>query len=164
MNFKNFKLDKIDLSILENIQTNGRMTNVELARRAGISAPPCLRRVNTLEEQGIISSYQANLDPATLGFAVTLFCEITLSSQNDSDVRAFELQIQQWPLVRECYVVTGSADFLLKIVAQDFEAYQEFLSTHLSKYHLVSKLKSLMVIRTPKKQPGVPIELLEAVA
>lgn len=158
----NVKLDKIDLSILENIQKHGRMTNVELAKRAGISAPPCLRRVNTLEEQGIIASYQANLDPSILGFTVTLFCEVTLSSQNDADVRAFENQVQEWSLVRECYVITGGADFLLKIVAQDFEAYQNFLSSELSKYPLVAKLKTQMVIRTPKKQPGVPIELLNA--
>lgn len=160
----NIKLDKIDLSILDNIQSNGRMTNVELARRAGISAPPCLRRVNTLEDQGIIASYQANLDPTILGFTVTLFCEVTLTSQNDADVRSFEAKVESWPLVRECYVVTGGADFLLKIVAQDFEAYQTFLSTELSRYHLVSKIKTQMVIRTSKKKPGVPVELIPVAA
>lgn len=156
------KLDKIDLSILDNIQKNGRITNVELAKRAGISAPPCLRRVNTLEGQGIIASYQANLDPSILGFTVTLFCEITLTSQNDADLRSFEEKTTSWPLVRECYVVTGGADFLLKIVALDFEAYQSFLTTELSKFHLISKIKTQMVLRTPKKHPGVPVELLYA--
>jgi DNA-binding Lrp family transcriptional regulator len=115
-----------------------------------------------LEDQGIIASYQANLDPAILGFTLMLFCEVTLTSQNDSDVRAFETTVNSWPLVRECYVITGGADFLLKILAQDFNAYQEFLSTELSKHPLVANIKTQMVIRTPKKQPGVPVELLAA--
>jgi DNA-binding Lrp family transcriptional regulator len=154
------KLDDIDLNILNNIQGEGRITNVELARRAGISAPPCLRRVNALEDQGVIASYQANLDPHTLGFAVQIFCEVALTSQNDSDLRIFEEKIQSWPLVRECYMVTGGADFLLKIVAQDFDAYQNFLSTELSTFPLVSQIKTRMVIRSSKKLPGVPLELI----
>ena len=154
------KLDDIDLNILKNIQGEGRITNVELARRAGISAPPCLRRVNALEEQGVIASYQANLDPHTLGFTVQIFCEVALTSQNDSDLRIFEDKIQEWPLVRECYMVTGGADFLLKIVAQDFDAYQNFLSTELSTFSLVSQIKTRMVIRASKKLPGVPLELI----
>lgn len=158
----NGKLDQIDISILNDLQNNGRITNVELAKRAGISAPPCLRRVNALEDQGIIASYHAHLNPQMLGFTVTIFSEVALTSQNDADLRIFEEKIKEWPLVRECYMVTGGADFLLKIIAQDFDAYQNFLSTQLSTFHLVSQIKTRMVIRASKKQPGIPLELISA--
>ena len=156
----NGKLDQIDISILNDLQNTGRITNVELAKRAGISAPPCLRRVNALEDQGIIASYHANLNPHMLGFTVTIFSEVALTSQNDADLRMFEEKVQTWPLVRECYMVTGGADFLLKIIAQDFDAYQHFLSTQLSTFSLVSQIKTRMVIRASKKKPGIPLELI----
>lgn len=153
------KLDKIDLGILKNLQDEGRLTNVELAKRAGISAPPCLRRVKTLEDQGFIQGYHAVLNAPALGYSVTIFAEVTLVSQSDADMRMFEEQMAQWPLVRECYMVTGGSDFLLKIVAKDFDAYQAFLSTHLSTLPKVSQIKTRMVIRTGKKMPGVPINI-----
>ncbi len=152
------KLDKIDLSILKDLQADGRLTNVELARRAGISAPPCLRRVKNLEDQGIIVSYHANLNAPALGYGVAIFAEVALSSQNDADLRAFEEQVQKWPMVRECYMVTGGSDFLLKIVAKDFDAYQSFLSKELSTMPKVAQIKTRMVIRASKKLPGVPVE------
>ncbi len=154
----NIKLDKIDLNILKDLQDNGRLTNVELARRSGISAPPCLRRVKALEDDGIISSYHAELNYAALGFNVIIFAEVTLTSQNDTDLRSFEEHIHQWPLVRECYLVTGEFDFLLKIVAKDFDSYQNFLSTELSIIAKVAKIKTRMVVRVVKKLPGIPIE------
>lgn len=157
----NAKLDQIDLSILSDLQGSGRITNVELAKRAGISAPPCLRRVNALEDEGIIASYHAHLSPQALGFTVTIFAEVALTSKNDIDLRSFEEKIQEWPLVRECYMVTGGADFLLKIIAQDFDAYQTFLSTQLATFPLVSQTKTCMVVRTSKNKPGVPLELIK---
>lgn len=155
------KLDRIDLNILNDLQNDGRLTNVELAKRAGISAPPCLRRVKNLEDQNIIQSYHANLNAQALGFGVTIFAEVALSSQNDADLRSFEEQVQKWPMVRECYMVTGGSDFLLKIVAKDFDAYQSFLSQELSTMVKVSQIKTRMVIRTAKKLPGVPLEQVE---
>jgi DNA-binding Lrp family transcriptional regulator len=95
-----------------------------------------------------------------LGFTVTIFSEVALTSQNDADLRMFEEKVQTWPLVRECYMVTGGADFLLKIIAQDFDAYQHFLSTQLSTFSLVSQIKTRMVIRASKKKPGIPLELI----
>ena len=154
------KLDEIDLKILSNIQQNGRMTNVELARRAGISAPPCLRRIHSLEEKGIIVNYQGNLNAASLGFNLLVFCEVTLTSQHSADIIAFETVLNDWPLVRESYVITGGADFLIKIIARDFENYQDFLTTTLSKHPLVSNIKTLMAIRSTKVLPLVPIELV----
>ncbi len=152
------KIDKIDLSILKDLQTDGRLTNVELAKRAGISAPPCLRRLKALEDEGIISSYHAQLNHAALGFNIVIFAEVTLISQNDADLRSFEEQVQHWPLIRECYLVTGGADFLLKMVAKNFDDYQHFLSTQLSTIPTVSQIKTRMVVRVTKKLPGIPIE------
>jgi DNA-binding Lrp family transcriptional regulator len=156
------KLDKIDKIILDNLQHEGRMTNVELSRKAGISAPPCLRRVKTLEDEGVIVGYNAILDNQALGFNVVIYAEVALVSQNDSDLREFEEKVQSWPGVRECYMVTGGADFLLKIVAKDFDDYQEFLSQELTTLPKVSQVKTRMVVRTSKRQPGVPIETIAA--
>src|ERR1700748_3349392 len=124
------KLDRIDRLILRNLQEDGRMTNVELARRASISAPPCLRRVRTLEETGVIAGYHADIDPGSLGFGVMLFAQVGLSSQAEQDLRAFEELVNSWPEVRECYMMAGETDFILKIVAEDWESYNRFLTTH----------------------------------
>ncbi|CAO5676160.1 MAG: Leucine-responsive regulatory protein [Holosporales bacterium] len=154
------KLDKIDLKILSELQSNGRITNIDLSKRVGISAPPCLRRVKNLEDAGIISSYHATLNAPVLGFTVTIFCEIGLNSQNESDLRSFEEVVQSWPLVRECYMITGGYDFLIKIVTHDFDEYQQFLSAHLARLENVNQIKTRMVVRNGKKQYGVPVELI----
>jgi DNA-binding Lrp family transcriptional regulator len=157
----NAKIDKIDLSILRDLQEDGRLTNVDLAKRAGISAPPCLRRVKALEERGVIQNYHADLNPQALGFGVLIYAEVTLLSQNDADLRAFEEQVTHWPMVRECHMVTGGSDFLLKIIAKDFDAYQKFLSSELSTMSRVAQIKTRMVIRSAKKLPGIPLELVQ---
>ena len=122
------KLDAIDRSILSNLQENGRMTNVELARRAGISAPPCLRRVRALERTGYIGGFHADLNSKALGFDVTVFALVGLHSQAENDLVAFERLVAGWPMVRDCYMLAGEVDFLLKIVARDWDAYQTFLT------------------------------------
>src|SRR5438270_12236239 len=122
------KLDKIDLRILRDLQADGRMTNVELARRAGISAPPCLRRVRALEEAGFIRGYHADLNAEALGFGVTVFAQVGLSSQAEPDLKAFEPLIATWPEAREAHMLAGETDFLLKVVAEDWDAYQRFLT------------------------------------
>jgi DNA-binding Lrp family transcriptional regulator len=155
------KIDKIDLCILKDLQADGRLTNVELAKRAGISAPPCLRRVKALEERGVIQSYHADLNSQALGFGVLIYAEVTLLSQNDADLRAFEDQVTHWSMVRECHMVTGGSDFLLKIIAKDFDAYQKFLSSELSTMSRVAQIKTRMVIRSAKKLPGIPLDLVE---
>ena len=151
------KLDDIDRQILRDLQDNGRMTNVELARRSGISAPPCLRRVRVLEESGFIRGYHADLDPKSLGFNVTVFAHVGLDSQSEPDLQAFENLIGQWPEVRECHMLAGETDFLLKIVAEDWDAYQEFLTTKLTRAPHVSNVKSALSIRSAKERAGVPI-------
>jgi DNA-binding Lrp family transcriptional regulator len=151
------KLDKIDRRILRDLQADGRMTNVDLARRAGISAPPCLRRVRALEEAGLIRGYHADLNAEALGFAVTVFAHVGLSSQAETDLKAFESLIATWPEVREANMLAGETDFLLKIVAEDWDSYQRFLTTKLTAAPNVSHVKSALAIRVSKYQPGVPI-------
>ena len=156
---RRIKLDKIDRRILRDLQANGRMTNVELARRVGISAPPCLRRVRALEEAGMIRGYHADLAPEALGYAVTVFAQVGLASQAESDLRAFERLVATWPEVREAHMLAGETDFLLKIVATDWDSYQRFLTTKLTAAPNVAHVRSSLAIRTSKYAPGVPIEV-----
>ena len=151
------KLDRIDRRILHDLQAKGRMTNVELAKRAGISAPPCLRRVRALEKAGLITGYHAEVNAEALGFAVTVFAQVGLSSQAESDLLAFEALMASYSDVRECHMLAGEADFLLRIVATDWDAYQRFLTTKLTSAPNVSHVKTALAIRSSKTEPGVPI-------
>ena len=153
--------DTVDLQILNDLQTDGRITNVKLAENAGISAPPCLRRVRALEESGVIEGYHATLNAKALGFQVIIYAQVGLSSQSDAELRAFEAKVLEWPLVRECYMIAGEADFFLKIVARNWDEYQQFHSTHLTTLPIVASVKSKLVIRTAKQQPGVPVDLVK---
>ncbi len=137
------------------------MTNVELAKRAGISPPPCLRRVRALEETGCIRGYRAELDAEALGFGVTVFANVGLHSQAETDLIAFQDLVATWPEVRECHMLAGETDFLLKIVATDWDSYQRFLTTRLTPAPNVSVVKSALAIRSSKSLPGVPIEIAE---
>src|SRR5918912_152741 len=154
---RHIKLDRIDRRILRDLQADGRMTNVELARRAGISAPPCLRRVRALEEAGYIRGYHADVNAEALGYGVTVFAHVGLNSQAEHDLKAFEQLIAGWPEVREANMLAGETDFLLKIVAPDWDSYQRFLTTKLTAAPNVSHVKSALSIRQSKHEPGVPI-------
>jgi len=156
------KLDEIDRAILAELQADGRMTNVELARRVGISAPPCLRRVRTLEEAGLIRGYHADVDARALGFEVQVFAMVGLTSQAESDLAAFEELCRVWPLVRECHMLNGEVDFILKCVAPDLSSFQSFLTENLTAADNVASVKTSLVIRDAKDEPGVPFEVLEA--
>lgn len=155
------KLDRIDRKILNDLQSNGRITNVELAQRAGISAPPCLRRVRKLEEAGYIKSYHAELDSSALGYTVTVFTQVKLTNQAEADMKKFEEAMNGVPEVRECHMMTGEADFLLKIVAKNWDSYQQFLTQTLTAAPNVASVKSALRIRVTKDQPGVPIDINE---
>jgi DNA-binding Lrp family transcriptional regulator len=156
------KLDPIDRKILAELQADGRMTNVELSRRVGISAPPCLRRVRALEEQGFIRGYHAELDARELGLEVQVFAMVGLSSQAEADLSAFEAQARAWPLVRECHMLNGEIDFILKCVAPDLSTFQSFLTGELTAAPNVASVKTSLVIRCAKNEPIVPFEILEA--
>jgi DNA-binding Lrp family transcriptional regulator len=155
------KLDEIDRMILAELQADGRMTNVELAKRVGISAPPCLRRVRTLEEQGYIRGYHAEVDPRELGFEVQVFAMVGLVSQAEVDLSAFEAKCKGWPLVRECHMLNGEVDFILKCVSPDLRTFQTFLTEQLTAAPNVASVKTSLVIRGAKDEPGVPFDVLE---
>jgi DNA-binding Lrp family transcriptional regulator len=155
------KLDPIDRRILAELQADGRMTNVELAKRVGISAPPCLRRVRTLEEAGLIRGYHADINARELGFEVQVFAMVRLHSQAEADLSAFEAQCRAWPLVRECHMLNGEIDFILKCVSIDLSTFQRFLTEELTAARNVASVKTSLVIRGAKDMPGVPFDVLE---
>lgn len=155
------RLDQIDRRILALLQAEGRMTNVELASRVGISPPPCLRRVRALEEAGFIRGFHADLDPQKLGFEVRVFAQVRLRSQAEADLQAFEALARGWPLVRECHMLNGEVDFILKCAAPDLKAFQRFLTESLTPAPNVASVKTSLVIRSDKDEPGVPLELSE---
>ncbi|TQV70254.1 Lrp/AsnC family transcriptional regulator [Denitrobaculum tricleocarpae] len=160
------KLDRIDLQILQDLQEDGRITNVELARRAGISAPPCLRRVRALEEAGYIRGYHAELDAEELGFEVSFFALVGLDAQSEAVLSEFEATLADWREVRECNMARGPHDFVLKLVARN-TAHENELTTKLTALPHVVTVQTIQVIRTSKWRPGVPIDLesgLEPVA
>ena len=155
------KLDEIDRKILAELQADGRMTNVELARRVGISAPPCLRRVRALEEMGYIRGYHADIDARELGFEVQVFAMVRLVNQSERDLSAFEALARDWPLVRECHMLNGEIDFILKCVSPDLPTFQRFLTEHLTSAPNVASVKTSLVIRCAKDEPGVPFSIVE---
>jgi DNA-binding Lrp family transcriptional regulator len=155
------KLDPIDRKILAELQADGRMTNVELSQRVGISAPPCLRRVRTLEELGLIKGYHADVNARDLGFEVQVFAMVGLHSQAETDLVDFENRVQEWSLVSECHMLNGEVDFILKCVAPDLSTFQRFLTEDLTSADNVASVKTSLVIRCAKDLPGVPFEVLE---
>lgn len=157
---KRAKLDTIDLQILAALQADGRITNVDLSEKVGISAPPCLRRVRALEEAGFIQGYHADLNVKALGFEVTVFAMVGLHSQAEADLQAFEALVGTWPLVRECHMLNGEIDFILKCVAPDLSTFQSFLTGLLTPAPNVASVRTSLTIRQSKHQPGVPIESL----
>ncbi|MEJ1978240.1 MAG: Lrp/AsnC family transcriptional regulator [Acetobacteraceae bacterium] len=149
-------LDGIDRRILMELQDDGRMTNVELARRAGISAPPCLRRVRRLEETGVIRGYHADSDPAKLGWQIEFFAIVGLESQKEAVLSAFEEMVADWPEVRSCHMIRGGGDFLLRLVARD-TAHENILTQKLTGAATVAKVQTLQTIRTSRNLAGVPL-------
>jgi DNA-binding Lrp family transcriptional regulator len=150
-------LDDIDRRLLAELQAEGRVTNVELAQRVGLTAPPCLRRVRGLEEDGVIRGYHADLDPSKLGFAITVFAMVSLKSQAEASLREFEDHMRALPEVRECHMLNGEIDFILKIVSKDLQSFQEFLTGKLTPAPNVESVKTSLTIRTAKQEPGVPL-------
>ncbi|MDO5529931.1 MAG: Lrp/AsnC family transcriptional regulator [Paracoccus sp. (in: a-proteobacteria)] len=156
------KLDDIDRKILAELQADGRMTNVELARRVGISAPPCLRRVRVLEEAGYIRGYHADIDARALDFEVQVFAMVRLENQSEKALSAFEQKAREWPMVRECHMLNGEIDFILKCVSPDLSTFQRFLTEKLTAAENVASVKTSLVIRCAKDEPGVPFDLVES--
>ena len=151
------ELDETDWRIIKELQSDGRMTNIALAARIGLSPPPCLRRVRALEEAGLIQGYTALIDEAMLGYGLTAFAMVRLHNQAESDLRTFENRILGWPLVREAYMLSGDSDFMLKCIARDLPAFQNFVLDELTAAPNVASVKTYLTIRRAKREPGVPI-------
>lgn len=154
------RLDSIDLAILRELQADGSITNVELARRVGLSAPPCLRRVRALEESGVIRGYRALLDPKPLGLEVVCFAMVQLQSQKQSDLAAFQATIKEWATVRECWTLSGDIDFILKCVAPNLSAFQAFVG-ELTGLPNVRNVRTALSLEQVKDEPLVPMDMLE---
>ena len=150
-------LDEIDIQILRRLQDDGRITNVELAQSVGLTAPPCLRRMRALEDGDVITAYHAAIDPSKMGYTITVFAMVSLKSQAESDLQAFEDHVQRLPEVRECYMLNGEIDFMLKVVARDLQQFQSFLTSELTAAPNVASVKTSLTIRSAKNLPGVPI-------
>ena len=153
------KLDNIDLLILNELQVNGKISNVELANLVNISPPSCLRRVKVLEDAQYIKGYNAEINAELVGFKVTVFAYVGLESQAESDLQIFENYISVFPEVRECHMLIGEVDFLLKIVAKDWDDFQQFLTGKLTQAPKVSNVKTSLNIRSNKRLPGVPLDV-----
>jgi DNA-binding Lrp family transcriptional regulator len=151
------RLDAIDRKILKELQDDGRITNVDLAHRVGISAPPCLRRMRALEEAGYIKGYRALLDEKLLGYDVTVFAMVHLTSQADGDLQAFEAFVRAKPVVRECWMLSGEIDFILKCVAPDLRTFQAFVAELTAAPH-VRNVKTSLALKTAKDAAIVPMD------
>jgi DNA-binding Lrp family transcriptional regulator len=148
----NADLDAIDWKILRELQADGRMTNVELSSRVGISAPPCLRRVKRLEEAGIIRGYRALLNAPALGMDVVAFCFIGLKHQSDAELKVFAEKTRGWPIVRDAWMVSGESDFLLHCVASDLSTFQSFVIEALTSAENVDTVRTALTIRRVKDE------------
>lgn len=151
------RLDAIDWRILKELQADGRITNVALAAKVGLSAPPCLRRVRALEEAGLVKGYTVLLDEAALGFTLTAFAMVGLHSQAEADLHAFENRVLGWPIVREAHMLSGENDYMLKCIAGDLRAFQAFVLEDLTAAPNVAGVKTFLTIRRAKRAPGVPM-------
>ena len=151
-------IDELDRAILGILQEEGRITNVELASRVGLTAPPCLRRMRALEESGVVRGYHAELDPGALGYSIMVFALVSLRSQAEDDLRGFEAHVAELPEVRECHMLNGEIDFILKIVAHDLQSFQAFLTSKLTPAPNVASVKTSLTIRTSKTSCGIPVD------
>jgi Lrp/AsnC family leucine-responsive transcriptional regulator len=151
------ELDAIDCNILQTLQTNARISNVELAEQVNLSPSPCLRRVRRLEEEGIIRSAVTLLDPAQVGLPVSVFVQVSLERQVDDALENFERAIVARPEVMECYLMTGDSDYLLRVVAPDLDGFQHFLLEHLTRIHGVASIKSSFALKQVSYRTALPL-------
>lgn len=150
-------LDATDRKILRELQGQGRISNIDLASRIGLSAPPTLRRVQALEQAGYVTGYRAQLNAEKLGFDIQMFAFVGLKSQNEAELKAFEERIANWPLVREAYAISGEADFILHLIGSELGELQQFVISTLTASPNVDSVKTTMIMRVAKYEPGVPL-------
>ena len=151
-------LDRIDRRILQHLQSNARLTNLELADAVGLSASPCLRRVRGLQDSGVIRSFVTLLDPKLVGLGVSVFVNVRLESQDERTLERFEKGIRNRPEVLECYLMTGDSDYLLRVVCADLEAFERFLMNHLTKVPGIASIRSSFALKQVKYSTALPLE------
>ena len=150
-------LDSIDRHILRVLQEEGRLSNVDLAERVGLTPAPCLRRVRALEEARVIQKYAALVDSSALNLGVTVFAQVTLDKQVKDQLEVFERSVREWPQVMDCYLMTGDSDYLLRIVLPDVEAYERFLNEALTQVPGVASIRSSFALRQVKYSTALPL-------
>lgn len=151
-------LDAIDRKILALLQENGRLTNNEIAGRVGLSPSPCLRRIRLLEQKGVIRDYVALLDPAAFGLDVNVFVSVTMDRQDEANSRRFREAVASWPRVMECYLMTGEADFLLRVLVPTLASHDKFLRDVLTKVPGVANIKSSFALNQVKYRTALPLD------
>ncbi|MFD1625581.1 Lrp/AsnC family transcriptional regulator [Azospirillum griseum] len=151
------KLDRIDRKILAQLQEDGRQPNNELAERVGLSPSPCLRRVKALEEAGVISRYVALVDPVTVDLAVNIFVSVSLDRQVEERLDAFEAAVMERPEVLECYLMSGDADYLLRVVVPDLASYERFLKDHLTRIPGLAGIRSSFALKQVRYRTALPL-------
>ena len=151
------KLDDYDRNILRELQRDGRMSNADLARTVNLSESACLRRLRLLEERGVVHSYAANVNPSAVGLSMNVFVTLSLSAQSQAALTAFEEAVARIPEVMECYLMTGSADYMLRMVARDVEDLERLHAQRLTRIPGVSRVTSSIAMRTVVKRDGLPI-------
>ena len=153
-------LDATDLRILEKLQEQARISNVDLAETIGVSPSASLRRVRELEDDGVILGYVGLVEPASLGLGVTVMVSVTLERQVEAALELFEKAVREWPEVMETYLMTGDADYLLRIVVPDLPAYERFLMDQLTKLHGIASIKSSFALKEIVHRTALPMEHL----
>ena len=156
-----FPLDRIDRKILAALQENGRLPNNDLAEQVGLSPSPCLRRVRTLEQAGVIRGYVALVDPAAVDLSVNVFVNVTLERQVEDRLDAFEAAVMERPEVLECYLMTGEADYLLRVVVPDLPSYERFLKDYLTRVPGISSIRSSFALKQVRYSTALPLHLGE---
>lgn len=151
-------LDTIDRKILTALQADGRLSNVDLAEKIGLSPSPCLRRVRLLEEAGIIDRYVALVAQRAVGLPVSVFISIKLERQQEEDLDRFEAEVSAYPEVLECYLMTGTQDYLLRVVVADLAAYERFLKTKLTRVGNVASIESSFALKQVKYTNVLPLD------
>jgi DNA-binding Lrp family transcriptional regulator len=150
-------VDAIDYRILDALQQDGRIANVELAQTVSLSPSPCLARMRALEADGTIQRYVALLDPKKLGLTVSVLVQVTLERQIESALEIFERAVRERPEVMECYLMTGDADYLLRVVVPDVPAFERFILNFLSRVPGVGNIKSSFALKQVKYQTALPL-------
>ena len=153
----NRALDKVDMQILEALQTDGRLTATELADKAGLTASPCLRRLRLLEQSGVIRGYTALVDQAKVGLPISVFVSIKLERQSEDAMERFETAVRRCPEVLECYLMTGPRDYLLRVVARDLDDYERFVKGTLTRISGIANIESSFALGQVKHSNVLPI-------